>query len=220
MPGYMRQVGWNSSMRYSWLFPIAFVWRHFSNEQFWSALNDIGAVKQNETPDFARMEMVMRSFDANGISYHSGLFFSACALTHYRFGSAAKPARWQKCKVNQDFIAKEVLALKVMWHVATNRKQAYDSLQRNPSRQSWRACTEDFLAELHQHTKGCFHAYSVKISLDAVLLSQPVLEQVVSWWPMQCTAYKNKLPQLYQECRKTQRDLFLAGCHFHQCLKA
>ena len=32
MPGYMRQVGWKDDMRYSWLFPIAFLWRHFSNE--------------------------------------------------------------------------------------------------------------------------------------------------------------------------------------------
>ena len=33
MPGYMRQIGWEDSMRYSWLFPIAFIWRHFSNEE-------------------------------------------------------------------------------------------------------------------------------------------------------------------------------------------
>ena len=38
MPGYMRQIGWEDSMRYSWLFPIAFIWRHFSNEEFWTAL--------------------------------------------------------------------------------------------------------------------------------------------------------------------------------------
>ena len=37
MPGYMRQIGWEDSMRYSWLFPIAFIWRHFSNEEVWTA---------------------------------------------------------------------------------------------------------------------------------------------------------------------------------------
>ena len=33
MPAYMRQIGWNASMHYSCLFPIAFMWRHFSNEE-------------------------------------------------------------------------------------------------------------------------------------------------------------------------------------------
>ena len=31
-------------MRHSWLFPIAFVWRHFSNEEFWTALEKKKAV--------------------------------------------------------------------------------------------------------------------------------------------------------------------------------
>ena len=43
MPGYMRQIGWNASMRYSWLFPIAFMWRHFSNEELWASLMKNGA---------------------------------------------------------------------------------------------------------------------------------------------------------------------------------
>ena len=37
MLGYTRQIGWEDSMRYSWLFPIAFIWRHFSNEEVWTA---------------------------------------------------------------------------------------------------------------------------------------------------------------------------------------
>ena len=61
MPGYMRQIGWEDSMRYSWLFPIAFVWRHFSNEEFWTALQKKKAVLQNQRPNFACMENKMRS---------------------------------------------------------------------------------------------------------------------------------------------------------------
>ena len=220
MPGYMRQIGWRASMRYSWLFPIAFVWRHFDNEEFWDALQTIGAVLQNQPPNFALMEQVMRAFQARNVPYHGGIFFSASALTKYRYGSAAKPAKWQECEATQDFITKEILALKVMWHVAISFKQVYDSLQRNPTRQCWRAATEKFLAALQEHTKGIFAAYSLKIALDAVLLSQPCLETVVSYWPMECTAYMNELPKLYPNCRKKQDDLFLAGCHFHQRLKA
>ena len=106
-----------------------------------------------------------------------------------------------------------------MWYVAGTLKQSFDNLQKQPSRQSWKACTEGFLGALCQHTKGCFGAYSLKITLDAVLLSQPRLEKVVPWWPMQCPAYEDTLSKLYSECSRTQVDLFLAGCHFHQCLK-
>ena len=133
---------------------------------------------------------------------------------------AAKPSKWQKCDASQDFITKEILALKVMWHVASNFKRDYDSLQRYPTRRCWTKCTKDVLAALHEHTIGIFADYSLKIALDGVLLSQPCLQRVVSWWPMGCTAYKNTLPTLYPGCGKDQDNLFLAGCHYHQRLKA
>ena len=103
MRAYRNQVGWQRSFRYSWLFPIAFLWRHFSNEHLWTALQNIGAVTKNKTPNFTIIEEAMRSFDASNISYHGGLFFSGSMLTEYRFGSAAKPAKWQNCADNQDF---------------------------------------------------------------------------------------------------------------------
>ena len=162
MPGYMRQIGWHATMRYSWLFPIAFMWRHFSNEQFWSALMEIGAVRINQPPKFALVEKVMRSFKAQNISYKGGVFYSANTLTKYRFGSAAKPAEWLDCDASQDYITKEILALKVMWHVVRSFKKDYDSLQRNPTRQCWKACTQGFLDALHEHTKGTFSDYSLK----------------------------------------------------------
>ena len=143
-------------MRYSWLFPIAFPWRHFSNEQFWSALPKLGAVLLNQPPDWANMEKIMRSFDAKDVSDHGGLFYSGCVLTEYRFGSAAKPAEWTKCGERQDFMSREILAMKVMWHVATLFKPSYDALQRQPTRELRKACTKDFLKALHDHTKGIF----------------------------------------------------------------
>ena len=106
-----------------------------------------------------------------------------------------------------------------MWYVAGTLKQSFDTLQKQPSRQCWKACTEEFGKVLQQHTKGCFATYPLKLALGAVLLSQPRLEKVVSWWPMQCPAYEDTLSKLYSECSRTQDDLFLAGCHFHQCLK-
>ena len=180
----------------------------------------MGAVPQNQTPNFALVEKAMRGFETKQISYHGGVFYSGGALTWYRFGSSTKPAKWEKCEDTLDFISKKILALKVMWHVAGTFKESYDSLQRQPSRQCWKACTQDFLAKLHEHTKGCFSDYSMKISLDGVLLSQPCLEKVISWWPMKCTAYEKGPPVLYPECTRSQEDLFLAGCHFHHNLKA
>ena len=219
MPGYMRQIGWNTSMRYSWLFPIAFMWRHFSNEEFWGGLMKIGAVLQNQPPDFGLIEKTMRCFQAEKVSYHGGVFYSGRALTRYRYGSAAKPAKWQECTDIQDFISKEILALEVMWHVAASLKHSFDSLQSQPSRQLWKACTQGFLSQLHEHTSGCFSDYSLKIALDGILLSQPCLEKVLSWWPMKCSSYKSSLCKLYPACTQSQDDLFLAGCHFHQSMK-
>ena len=132
-------------MRYSWLFPIAFVWRHFSNEEFWTALEKKKAVLQNQRPNFACMESTMRAFAAQGVSYHGGLFYSGSALTQYRFPSAAKPPDWTDCPKSMDFIAREVLALKIVWHVAETFLSEYDALQSKPTRQCWKACTEAFL---------------------------------------------------------------------------
>ena len=219
MPAYMRQIGWNASMHYSWRFPIAFMWRHFSNEEFWAALMNMGAVLQNKPPDFGLVEKAMRSFQAKKIAYHGGVFFSGSTLTRYRYGSAAKPGNWKECNDNQDFISKETLALKVMWHVAGTLKGSFDSLQRQPSRQCWEACTQGFLSQLQEYTMGCFNDYSLKLALDGILLAQPCLEQVVSWWPMRCPANQSSLPKLYPVCTRSQGDLFLAGCHLHYSLK-
>ena len=151
MPAYMEQIGWKTTMRYSWLFPIAFTWRHFSNEHLWSALQKTGVVLENQPPNFTLMEKVLRSFQAANVSYHGGIFYSGSALKSYRWSNVGK---WTKCKANQDFISREILALRIVWHVAASMKETYDSLHRNPTRQCWKACTEQFLSELHQHTKA------------------------------------------------------------------
>ena len=206
-------------MRYSWLFPIAFIWRHFSNEECWTALQENKAVLQNQRPNVACMEKTMRDFAAQGVSYHGGVFYSGCSLTQYRFPSAAKPADWSDCPESMDFIAREVLSLKIVWHVAATFRSQYDALQSKPTRQCWKACTEAFLEEVRHHTKGMFGDYSMKITLDGVLLSQPRLEHVVSWWPMHCPAYKISLRELYENCTTSRQDLFLAACHFHGATK-
>ena len=139
------------------------------------------------------------------------------SLKKYRWHNVDK---WRKCKANQDFISREILALKIMWHVAKGMKQNYNNLPKDPTRQCWKACKQRLLSKLHQHTLGIFGDYSMKIALDGVLLSQPCLEQVVSCWPMMRPAYKNELPKLYPNCRKDPTDLFLTGCHHHKCLKA
>ena len=219
MQGYMRQIGWEDSMRYSWLFPIAFIWRHFSNEEFWTALQKKKAVLQNQQPKFACIENTMRAFAAKGVSYHGGLFYSGSSLTQYRFPSAAKPPDWTDCPKSMDFIAREVLALRIVWHVAETFLSEYDALQSKPTRQCWKACTQAFLEAIRNHTKGIFGDYSMKITLDGVLLSQPRLEHAVPWWPMHCPAYEIALPELYANCTTSHQDLFLAACHLHAATK-
>eukprot|EP00973_Karenia_brevis_P024516 3381509-Karenia_brevis.AAC.1 len=65
MSAYARQVGWDRKMKYSWLFPIAFLWRHFSNPDFWEALQKNGAVPVNKRPNFNAIEDTMRVFYAH-----------------------------------------------------------------------------------------------------------------------------------------------------------
>ena len=125
----------------------------------------------------------------------------------------------RNAKTTRIFISNETLAIKVMWHVAGTLKGSFDSLQRQPSRQCWEACTQGFLSQLRECTVGCFSDYSLKVALDGIQLSQPCLEQVVSWWPMRCPAYQSSLPKLYPVCTRSQVDLFLAGCHFHYSMK-
>ena len=221
MPEYKRQIGWDPSMKYSWLFPITFLWRHFSNPEFWNTLQKLGAVLHNQPPKWTLIEQSMRAFRERDVAYHGGLFYSGSVLTKYRYGSAAKPAEWVHCDGDPslDFVDKEMLALKVMWHVACLLEDKFNSLQRDPTRQCWTACTEGFFTALKDHTAGVFGHYSIKIMLDGILIVQPHLERVVAWWPMLCNAYKDQLPRLYPAAAKKQEDLFLAGVHFHLHLK-
>ena len=163
------------------------------------------------------MEKVMRAFKVDKVPYHGGTFYSASSLKKYRWCNVGK---WSECKADQDFISREILASKIMWHVTEDMKQYFDNLQEDPTRQLWKACIENFQSKLQEHTRGIFGDYSMKIALDGVLLSQPCLERVVSCWPMRCPAYENALPMLYPNCRKNRTDLYLAGCHYHKCLKA
>ena len=222
MPEYKRQIGWDPSMKYSWLFPITFLWRHFSNPEFWNTLQNLGAVLHNQPPKWTLIEQCMRAFRQSGVAYHGGLFYSGSVLTKYRFGSAAKPAEWVRCDQDPslDFLDKEILALKVMWHVASLFKEKFNSLQRNPTRQCWTACTEGFFTALKDHTAGVFGDYSIKIMLDGILIVQPHLERVVAWWPMLCNAYKDQLPRLYPAAAKKTRRPFPRGRSLPLALEA
>ena len=98
-------------------------------------------------------------------------------------------------------------------------KDSFQQLQREPTRDLWKICTRDFLEEISRRTKGAFDDYAIKITLDGILISQPHLERFLSWWPMQCPAYKDQLPKLYANLSKSSDDLFLAACHYHQNIK-
>ena len=72
-----------------------------------------------------------------------------------------------------DFIAREVFALRIVWHVAETFLSEYDALQSKPTRKGWRACTEAFLEAIRNHTKGIFGDYSMKITLNGGPLTAP-----------------------------------------------
>jgi hypothetical protein len=215
MPSYAEQIGWSEEYEYTWLFPTAVFWRRFSNQHFWRALEECGAVEVNAVPDWGKVANVMKAFQAQGESYFGGFFYSGNVLTKYRYNPHDA---WALCQ-DMNSIEKEIQAVKLVYHTARLMKESFSQLQERPSRELWRACTEDFLEGIRQRVSGVFDHYYMKIALDGILISQPELERVLSWWPMLCPAYRSELPKLYPIIKKTQEDLFLAACYFHRQVK-
>ena len=110
-------------------------------------------------------------------------------------------------------------AMKIVWFVADTMTEEFQQFQSEPTRTGWRTCTQTFLQEIRNRTSGMFNDYSLKKALDGILISQPQHEKVISYWPMECPAYRTQLPLLYPGTRCTQEELFTAACHYHRQLK-
>ena len=217
MTSYSEQVLWSNKMGYVVLFPLALCWRIFSNGRFWNALQSIGAVSVNATPIWHKFRPVMQMFRARGESFYAGLFYCGNKLQRFRYNVTD---RWQSCTAcRMDDIDRLIQAMKIVWYVARLMKKDFQELQENPTRTGWQKCTQGYLQAIRARTRGMFSDYSVKKGLDAILISQPSLERVVSYWPMLCPAYKAYLPKLYPGIRRTQAELYVAACHYHRQLK-
>ena len=217
MTNYNQQVPWNDSMSYVVLFPLAMCWRIFSNGKFWDALKQAGAVSLTETPAWVKFRPVMELLRAQGESFYAGLFYCGNKLKKFRYGLVGS---WQRCTAcKMDDIDKLIEAMKTVWYVARHMKNDFQKLQSTPTRNNWKTCTQGFLESIRARTVRMFNNYSLKKTLDAILISQPGLERVVSYWPMHCPAYVQYLPKLYPGISCTQDELYAAACHYHRQLK-
>ena len=217
MSYYSQQVGWTEGMTYVVLFPLAMCWRIFSNGRFWDALLHVGAVSLTATPVWAKFRPVMKMFQAHNESFYAGLFYCGNKLIKFRY-ALADP--WQRCTAcKMDDIDKLIESMKIVWHVARLMKNDFQALQATPTREKWKTCTQGYLKAIRDRTVGMFSDYALKKSLDAILISQPSLERVVSYWPMRCPAYVELLPKLYPGIKRTQKQLYAAACHYHRQLK-
>ena len=175
------------------------------------------AVKQHGPPSWTLVRSTLEIFARNKQPIHGGLFYSGNVLSKYRYN---KCDPWTDCaSASMSNIEGEIVALKIMWHVAGELAVELNSLEKNPSRRSWQQCTERFLDELRERTQGIFGHYSMIIALDGVLVSRPALTKVCCWWPMLCTAYVSGLPAVYPGIGRTQEELFAAACHFHRKMR-
>ena len=205
-------------MPYTILWPLAFCWRIFSNRHFWDALQTAKAVSTTAPPEWSRVRRVMEQFRAQGVSWYGGLFYSGNKLLKFRFASTDS---WQSCTAcRMDDIDRLITAMKVVWRLAGSMRGSLLALQTCPTRELWKMCTEEFLGKLQDLTVGMYGHYALKKALDAILICQPHLERVVSWWPMRCPAYLQLLPKLYPGLSRTDQDLFQAAVHFHRQLKS
>ena len=222
MTAYMRQVKHN--MKFEYLWPTAYIWRHFSNEFFWQALMDARAVPANDEPNWSKVRKIMTIFEDQRKSWFGGVFYSGNVLLKFRyydFTAEQLVQSWTVCAdKGMTSIDKEIQSLKMVYYVARSLETTLQRLQRQPDRSLWTRATETFMQRINLCTKGMFSHYSMKIALDGILLSAPQLEHVVCWWPMLCTAYKENLPKIYPEAAQTsQKDLMYAGVHFHRQLQ-
>ena len=168
----------------------------------------------HQQPSVAKSSHVMQIFRDTGESYYQGLFYCGNKFSRFRYDPNAS---WQSCTACQmDDIDKLIEAMKIAWYVANLMKKDFSELQLNLSRAGWRTCTEGYLKALRARTIGMYGDYSMKKTLDAILISQPNLEHVISWWPMRCPAYTSYLPKLFPGIRRTQDELFAAACYYHR----
>ena len=215
MTHYASQVP--ASCSYDVLFPLAFCWRIFSNGHFWSALLQVKAVSASSPPAWSKIRAVMEIFSAENQTWYSGLFYSGNKLIKFRY---ALTDQWQCCTAcKMDDIDRLLEAMKIVWFVANTMKEAFQDFQSKPTQAGWRTCTQTFLQEVRSRTSGMFNDYSLKKALDGILISQPRLEKVVSYWPMNCPAYQKQLPLLYPGIQCTQEELYTAACHYHRQIK-
>ena len=230
------QIPWRNEMSFSWLFPVVFTWRHFSNAEFWEGVvargffflkqkcginlinnkkSTTGAISLNTPPDFLQFERVLRDFDAKKVTPFGGVFYHGNVLSSFRYSTNDD---WQDTDCFElDPIENCILALKVLWHVASTCKDDFDSLQDLPTRAKWLCCTRDFHVKLQAHTKGIFGPYSMKIAFDGILMIRPQLHFVLSWIPMP-SAYQTEIPTFYTT-EISQDELWLTACHFHRQMK-
>lgn len=218
MTCYHRQISSKKRIRFDVLWPLTFCWRIFSNGYLWNALQEADAVSLTNKPVWSRWRLVMETFRHENVSWYAGLFYSGNKLLKYRY---SKEESWRCCTaLKMDDIERLLEAMKIVWHVADLLKKDLLELQKKPTRELWRQCTQHFLGEIRSRTVGMFADYSLKKTLDGILIMEPGLEGYISYWPMLCPAYVQKLSQLYPGIQRKQETLFLAACHYHVKLKA
>ena len=208
----------DASLPYPMLWFLCIMWRFFSNGEVWRAFMDIGAVSFDAEPKWDRVSAVLYAFDKVGVSYFGGLYYTGNYLKQYRWRVSDV---WSSCKTDRiSKVAGHVLALKLVWMVVNKYALQLRGLQLNPSRDGFRMCTLHLYESIRSHTIGLFGDYSMKISLDAILVAQPKLDRVVSWWPMCCPAYTKQLPLLFPFLEEKQEQLFVAAVCLHRAMQS
>ena len=213
MAAYSEQV--DASMPYTLLWPYAFMWRFFSNPEFWRALMLIGAVSSQGPPVWSLVTQVMAEFEKHPkVSFASGLFYSGHLLQKYRYDPAKD---WLICDASMSRIDRHIKGLQVMWYCCDLLKVYLDELHIEPTRAGYRACTAGLCEHLRIRVGGLFGHYAIKIFLDAVFVSQPSLKKVCCWFPMLCPAYQSMLPLVYTAVdAHSQEDLWVAACQLYE----
>ena len=196
-------------MAYRWR--KAFLWRSFSNPILWQALVDSGAVTPAREPNWLKMKTVCEIFQKNGRPLNGG-FFRHTTLKHYR---TTLNDKWRPAPKGN--AARQALSCRLAWQaMPTDAVQTYAE---NPCRDTFREALHGFQAALsgkHGLTSGKYSDYSVKCMLDALLCDGSVSPRDIGTWPMECPAYRHKLPQLFPGLPRNM--FFMAACYYRKLI--
>ena len=171
----------------------------FNREALWKAFIRKGAVvyKHPWLPNFHKIEIVLRDFKRRSEPTRSGNYYSV-TLRKYSWDSGRS---WEHAPT--DSSKRDALSAELLWSAIPVR--LFELYEKSPSRDFWRACMEEFNERIGNSTSGICSDYTIKWGLDRTFSVKMIDPGTVSWWPVDCPAYRKAYKSLWKDLPEDQK---------------